>query len=299
METTYFYNNAFINALKGKTHYEVPDLEEGYRAGTKGYSFPNGFKGDFSSTLREENLFRRYGTEMLVKDCDENILTVVSTAEAEVCGDGEAYPEDSDEFEKIPFMAYKIASLCKISDTFIYDNKFDIQKYITNEFARRFGRAEERYFINGTGIGEPTGILNAADTGVETAELTYDDVIKLFFSVKPEYRKKAVWVVNDDTALKLRTLKNSAGDYIWNHSDNTILGRPVEISNHMPNAESGNKPIFFGDLSYFWILQRDNLYVRALTEKYILNGAIGYIGTERLDGKLVKSEAVKTLKITA
>lgn len=299
METTHFYNRAFVDALKGKSHHTNRDLEEGYRSGRDGYSMPHGFKGDFANTLKEENVFRRYGTEMFVKDCEDNIYTVHSDAEAEICSPMEAYPEDSDEIERIPFMAYKIASLCKVTDTFMYDKKFDIQKYITKEFARRFGRAEEKYFINGSGDGEPTGILNSADTGVATAELTYEDVVKLFFSINPKYRKKAVWVMNDDTALKLRTLKNSAGDYIWNHSDNTILGRPVEISNYMPNAESGNKPIFFGDLSFFWILQRDKFYVKTLTEKYALEGAIGYVGTERLDGKLVRSEAVKTLNITA
>lgn len=299
METTHFYNRVFVDALKGKSHYNIPDLEEGYRKGTDAYNIPHGFKGDYSTVLKEENIFRRYATEMYVKDTDESIMSVLATAEAEICEDGVAYPEDSDEFIQIPFKAYKIASLCKVSDSFVYDKKFDIQKYITNEFARRFGRAEEHYFINGTGVGQPTGILDAADIGVETAELTYDDVVKLFFSVKPEYRKNAVWVMNDDTALKLRTLKNSAGDYIWNHSNNTILGKPVEISNHMPNAENGNKPIFFGDLSYFWILQRDVLYVRTLVEKYAPQGAVGYVGTERLDGKLVRSEAVKTLKITA
>ena len=67
----------------------------------------------------------------------------------------------------------------------------------------------------------------------------------------------------------------------------------------MPDAESGNKPIFFGDLSFFWILQRDKFYVKTLTEKYALEGAVGYVGTERLDGKLIRPEAVKTLNITA
>lgn len=299
MVTTHFYNRVFEDALKGKTHYNVPDLEEGYRKGTDAYNIPHGFKGDYSTVLKEENLFRRYATEMYVKDSDECIMSVLATAEAEICPDGVAFPEDSDEFVKIPFKAYKIASLCKVSDSFVYDKKFDIQKYITDEFARRFGRTEENYFINGTGVEQPTGILNAADIGVKTAELTYDDAVKLFFSVKPKYRRNAIWVMNDNTALKLRTLKDASGNYIWNHSDNTILGKPVEISNYMPNAETGNKPIFFGDLSYFWILQRDVLYVRTLMEKYAPQGAIGYVGTERLDGKLVRSEAVKTLKITA
>ena len=299
MQTTNLYNFAFENALRGKTRYDVPELGEGYRSYNDSYIFPKGFKGDFDSALKKENVFRRYGTNMYVRDCEENIYTVLSTAEADIVADGKAYPTDSDEFSKIPFMSFKFATLCKVSETLMLDKKFNIQKYLTNEFARRFGRAEEKYFVNGTGENEPVGILGSADTGVETTEITFDDITKLFLSLKPEYRKNAVWVINDETALKLRTLKNAVGDYIWNHTNDTIFGRPVEISPHMPNAEAGAKPILFGDLSFFWILQRDKLTVKTLTEKYAIQGAVGYVASERLDGKLVRSEAVKTLKITA
>ena len=291
METTNLYNYSFENALRGKTPREIPELSEGYRNVDNSYIFPKGFKGDFNSALKKENIFRRYGTEMYVKDCQQTIHTVLYTADADVVPEGRAYPQDSDDFSQIPFMAYKIATLCKVSETLMLDKKFNIQRYLTNEFARRFGRVEEKYFINGTGEEQPTGILSTADVGVETTEITYDDVIKLFFSLKPEYRKNAVWVMNDETAL--------TGDYLWNHNSDTILGRPVEISMYMPNDENGNKPIFFGDLSFYWILQRDKLAVKTLSEKFALQGAIGYVGTERLDGKLIRNEAVKTLKITA
>lgn len=299
METTNLYNNAFENALRGKNRHEIPELREGYRSYNDSYIFPKGFKGDFDSALKKENVFRKYGTNMYVKDCDENIYTLLSTAEADIVAEGKAYPTDSDEFSQIPFMSYKFATLCKVSETLMLDKKFNIQKYLTNEFARRFGRTEEKYFVNGTGENQPIGILNSAEVGTETSDITFDDIIKLFLSLKPEYRKNAVWVMNDDTALKLRTLKSNVGDYIWNHSNDTIFGRPVEVSPHMPNAEIGAKPILFGDLSFFWILQRDKLAVKTLTEKYAVYGAIGYVATERLDGKLTRSEAVKTLNIIA
>lgn len=50
---------------------------------------------------------------------------------------------------------------------------FNVEKYLTNEFARRFGRTEEQVFINGTGINEPSGLLMTAETGrsIDTAEV--------------------------------------------------------------------------------------------------------------------------------
>lgn len=72
---------------------------------------------------------------------------------------------------------------------------FNVEKYLTNEFARRFGRSEEQFFINGTGVNEPTGLLITAETGhyIDTSDsLSYDDIISLFFAAKPEFRKNGV-----------------------------------------------------------------------------------------------------------
>ena len=47
----------------------------------------------------------------------------------------------------------------------LFDNYIKIEAYLEIEFSRRFGRAEEDAFINGTGIDVPTGILHAAGGG--------------------------------------------------------------------------------------------------------------------------------------
>ena len=58
------------------------------------------------------------------------------------------------------FSSYKIAAVSKLNIRFIEDMHFNVEKYLTNEFARRFGRAEEQVFINGTGVNEPSGHFN-------------------------------------------------------------------------------------------------------------------------------------------
>lgn len=297
MET--IVNTAFENALRSKDTTDRAAIKELFSPASNSYKIPKEMNASYNSALKKENIFRRYGVEIYAKDCDTIINTVCSTAEADIVDVGKAYPADSDEFDMMNFESYKIATLCKISNVLVNEKTFNVTKYLSNEFARRFGRAEEKYFISGDGNKQPLGILHTADVGVKAAEITYDEIIKLYFSLKPEYRKHAIWVMNDETALALRTLKDNSGSYIWNSTNDTIFGRPVEISNHMPKAEPGNKPVFFGDLSYYWILQRDRLCIKPLYEKFGLEGAIGYIANERLDGKLIRHEAVKTLHITA
>lgn len=183
---------------------------------------------------------------------------------------------------------------------FIEDMHFNVEKYLTNEFARRFGSAEEQVFINGTGINEPSGLLMTAETGcsIDTAEsLYYDDIIALYFSTKPDFRKNGVWLMNDNTALTLRTLKDKNGNYLWRQSDDTILSSPIVISPYMPDIAAGSIPVAFGDLSYFWILERQPLSVKILTELYSRENLTGYAAYERIDGKLIRPEAVQLLTI--
>ena len=105
--------------------------------------------------------------------------------------------------------------------------------------------------------------------------------------------------MNDETALALRTLKDEGGNYIWNHANDTILGKKVCISEFMPSVESGSKPIVFGDFSYYWIVGRRPVSVRTLVEKFAMVDCIGYLAYEFLDGKLVRPEAIKVMEMTA
>ena len=190
----------------------------------------------------------------------------------------------------------------KLDEDFVNDAGFSVEGYLTDRLGRNFGRAEDKGFITGSGLHNPTGILHAdagAEVGVTTGNLAYDDVIGLYFSVKPEYRRNGVWLMNDRTALALRTLKDADGNYLWNSGNDTLLGKPVRVCEFMPDAASGNKPIAFGDFSYYWVVLRAPFSLRTLTEKFVLNDQIGYLALEYLDGKLVRRDAVKVLQMTA
>ena len=54
---------------------------------------------------------------------------------------------------------------------------------------------------------------------------------------------------------------------------------------------------FIGDLSYYWLIERQPLAVRPLNELYAQESCLGLAASERIDGKLVRSEAVKLFKL--
>ena len=67
----------------------------------------------------------------------------------------------------------------------------------------------------------------------------------------------------------------------------------------MPGADAGEKPIAFGDFRYYWVVDRSNISVQVLREKFFETQQVGYLASERLDGRLIRPEAVKVLKIAA
>lgn len=69
------------------------------------------------------------------------------------------------------------------------------------------------------------------------------------------------------------------------------------ISPYMPDIAAGSIPVAFGDLSYFWILERQPLSVKILTELYSRENLTGYAAYERIGGRLIRPEAVQLLSI--
>lgn len=184
---------------------------------------------------------------------------------------------------------------------------FDLPAYIAKEFGRRIGAKEEEAFLVGDGKGKPTGIFAAtggAENGANTstANITFDDMIEVFYSLKSPYRKKAVWILNEQTIKILRKIKDSNGNYLWQPSisagiPDTILNRPYVTSVYAPTAAAGAKALAFGDFSYYWIADRQGRSLKRLNELFAMNGQVGFLASQRVDGKLILPEAVKTLTI--
>ena len=131
--------------------------------------------------------------------------------------------------------------------------------------------------------------------------ITMDEVIDLFYSLRAPYRKRAAFVVNDATVKAIRKLKNGNGDYLWQPSltvgaPDMLLGRPVYTSAYMPTIGAGAKTILFGDLGYYWVADREGRSFKRLNELYAPTGQVGFLASQRVDGKLILPESVKVLQ---
>lgn len=295
------YDHAFWNYMR-TMNYQPEHINGGKVSQDGGYEIPYGDISKLQTLLHEENMMRRICT--LINACGSEYTIVAKQCDdiSQWVREGEAIPiyEGMRDFTPFPVGNYKLCSLVKYNEDFVYDSTFNFRDYLMKRFAKCMGRQEENAFLCGDGIAKPTGVLHP-DYGAEVAltvqDLTADDVIRLFFSLKPEYRRDATWIMNDATALHLRKLKDDSGNYLWRSSDDTIFGRKVMISNFMPDMENGALPIVFGDFSYYWIVCRRLPNFRTLTEDFCIFNQVAYLGIEHMDGRLIRREAVKAIRI--
>lgn len=305
------YKRSFWNAMRTRAGEGLdPVVRNALQIGTDtegGYLVPDEFERNLVEALEEENIFRRLANVITTSSGDRKIPVVASKGTASWIDEEGAIPESDDSFGQVSIGAYKLGTLIKVSEELLNDSVFNLESYISREFARRIGNKEEESFFGGDGSGKPTGILAAtggAQLGVTTAgatAITLDEVLDLFYSLKAPYRNKAVFVMNDSTVKAIRKLKDSQGQYLWQPSiqagtPDTILNRPLYTSAYVPAIAAAAKTVAFGDFSYYWVADRQGRVFKRLNELYAATGQVGFIATQRVDGKLILPEAVKVLQ---
>ena len=275
-----------------------------------GYLVPDEFERTLIEALQEENIFRQLATIITTSSGDRKIPVVASKGTASWVDEEGAIPESDDAFGQVSIGAYKLATMIKVSEELISDSVFNLEQYIAKEFGRRIGSKEEEAFFIGDGTGKPTGIFNAtggAGVGITAASataLTIDEIMDLFYSLKAPYRKNAVFLTNDATVKVIRKLKDGNGQYLWQPSvtagqPDTLLSRPLKTSAYVPSIAAAAKVVAFGDFGYYWVADRQGRSFQRLGELYAATGQVGFKATQRVDGKLILTEAIKVLQMKA
>ena len=302
------YRKSFWSAMRAKNL--SMEVSNALQVGTDtegGYLAPDEFERTLIEALEEENMFRSLAHVIQTSSGDRKIPVVATKGTASWVDEEGAIPESDDSFGQVTICAYKLGTMIKVSEELLNDSVFDLEAYISREFARRIGNKEEEAFFTGDGTGKPLGVLaetGGAEVGVTAsaaATFTADEIFDLFYSLKAPYRRSAVFVMNDATVKALRKLKDNNGQYLWQPgltagAPNTLLNRPVYTSAFMPALEAGAKSVLFGDLSYYWVADRQGRSFRRLGELFAPTGQVGFLATQRVDGRLILPEAVKVMQ---
>lgn len=303
------YKKAFWDQIRAKDGlpYEIRNaLSEGVDT-EGGYLVPDEFERTLIQALEEDNVIRAHSHVFTTSNGIHKIPVVVTKGTANWIDEAAAYGESDDVFGQEQIDAHKLGTIIKVSEELLSDSAFNLEQYFSSEFVRRIGAKEEEAFLVGDGNKKPTGILNAtggADVGVTAASattITADELIDLYYSLKSPYRKNAIWVLNDSTVKVIRKLKDKNDQYLWQPGlregeADTVLGKRLFTSPFAPEIAASAKTILFGDLSYYWIGDRQGITFKRLNERYADYGQIGFLASKRVDAKLILPESIKVLQ---
>lgn len=295
------YRKAMLDAFRSNFKRVSNILQEGVDA-DGGYLVPEEYDHRLIDTLSEENIMRRLAT--IITTSGEHKINIAATKPAASwIEEGGALTFGDATFSQILLDAHKLHVAIKVTEELLYDNAFNLEGYILDQFGKALANAEEDAFLNGDGTGKPLGLFAATGggtvAGTLTAAIKSDDMLDLVYALKRPYRKSASFILNDKTLSSLRKLKDNNGAYIWQPSyqagePDRILGYAVHTSAYAPEDA-----IAFGDYKYYNIGDRGTRSFSELRELFAGNGMIGYVAKERVDGKLILPEAVQILKLKA
>lgn len=293
------YRKSMLNALRSNFKQISDVLQEGVDA-DGGCLVPEEYDKRLIDVLDEENIMRKLGTKITTSG--EHKINIAATKPAAAwIEEGGALTFGDATFSQILLDAHKLHVAIKVTEELLYDNAFNLESYIIDQFGKALSNAEEDAFLNGTGTGQPLGLF--AETGGGTLANTVsaikaDDIISLIYALRRPYRKSAKFIMNDSTIASIRKLKDNNGVYMWQPAltqgePDRLLGYEVYTSAYAPTDK-----IAFGDFSYYNIGDRGTRSFKQLTELFAGNGLIGYVAKERVDGKLILPEAVQILAVS-
>lgn len=210
-------------------------------------------------------------------------------------------------FTTISLGGFLAGALSKISRSLINNSDFDIVGFIIDEMAYSIKRFIERELLNPidpthkvTGLSDLSNTL----TATSTVAITADEVIQLRDKIIDEYQGNAIWIMSSATRTALRLLKDSMGRYLLEDDisapfGHTLLGKPIYVSDNMPNMEAGKTAIYYGDMRGLATKFSEDLNIEVLREKYADEHAVGVIGWFEFDSKVEDAQKIARMVMAA
>ena len=210
----------------------------------------------------------------------------------------------SGSFNTIELGGFLAGCLTKISRSLINNVNFDIVGFVVDEMAQAIARFIEKELLIGTSspsakvLGLST--LSNSLTAASASAITADEIIKLHDKVKDRFQQNAIWIMSSQTRTALRLLKANTGMYLLNDDISTpfgvsLLGKPVYVSDNMPEIATGNTTIYYGDMKGLATKFSENISIEVLRERYADEHAVGVVGWFEFDAKVQDEQQIAKL----
>lgn len=214
---------------------------------------------------------------------------------------------NSGKFTSINLGGFVAGALSLISRSLINNAEFDLVGYVVDQMAYSIKRFLENILLNGSGsisgqtgtVEGLTGVTLTVNTASATA-VTSNELIELQDSVKDMFQDGAIWIMSAKTRTAIRELKDQMGRYLLQDDISApfgkmLLGKPVYVSDNMPEMAKGNTAIYYGNMAGLATKFAENMEIQVLREKYADQHADGVIGWFEVDSKVQDAQQIAKL----
>lgn len=218
------------------------------------------------------------------------------------------YVANKANFETVMLGAEKYTNLVVLSEEVINDNDYNLEKEMQDQLVEAFALTMDELIVKGDGTVEGLeGFKTKKVVQSASGVITADEIVDLFFKLPIQYRKKACWVINDDTAKALTKLRDAQDRPMLIESYNEdvfgstykLLGRPVIVNNNVDGLDAGSskKAIFIVNLDQAMVVGlRKNLTIQKSNEALFLQDGVAIKANTRLDAKMLNEDACAFLE---
>lgn len=284
-----------------------------------GYAVPEELDRSIIELLRDESPMRSVCNQITVSTPDYKRLVNLGGAGSGWVGETAARPATgTPTLAQISAFMGEIYANPQATQTSLDDMFFDAEGWLSAEVAREFAEQEGLAFLTGDGVNKPKGLLayTMSTDGDATrafgtlqkvhsgtaGDFDADDLIKLVYTLRKGFRAGASWMMPNTTVFKIRTMKDSEGNYLWRPGleagqPSLILGYSITENEDMPEVAADANAIAFGDFRRAYTIV-DRIGTRVLRDPYTNKPNVGFYTTKRVGGMLVDSQAVKVLTLS-
>ena len=171
---------------------------------------------------------------------------------------------------------------------------------------------EEAYFVNGSGTGQPQGLIGNVGAGVTEEPdasgnlISISGTLDLVGSLNEVYHANASFLMTRAASIIIRKAQVGANLFnpAWTRqgTQDYLHGYPVAYSSSMPTAARSATPVLFGDFKAGYVIGDrggSGINVKVLDQPAAQNGQIVLLAYRRTDGRVRRSEAIQSYNIAA
>jgi HK97 family phage major capsid protein len=295
----------FLKRLQGKALNEVEQRALTTAAGSSGAAVPASTLNMIIDKLRQTSvLFPLINVSYIPGNLSLVVANAKNASSWKTEGaDGVAA---DDTVVTVNLAGYELIKLVEISAAASAMTIDAFEAYIAAEIGRQMSIALENAILNGTGTGQPTGILsgitwttgtNRIDWGA--AAVGYDNIVDALALLPTMYHPDARFVMNRKVLFSgIRKLKDAQGQplFTYNPQDRaamTILGYPVVMDDYVPDDV-----ILICSPQYYYMNFSKSVELSSDLSVGFKSGKVTYRGLAVVDGKPALAEAFVKLSKT-